>query len=73
MNCAYILCDVCWEAQPPHRRGGRGRSGLPHEKVDLQKKSVLDAALRLPGTKEELDQLHADDIETTWFGMQPRS
>ena len=55
--------------QPSHSPRALGRSGLPHEKVDLQKKSVLDAALRPPGTKEELEQLHADDIETTWFGM----
>jgi len=65
-DCKCSFCDRCWEKISVHRAG----VASPHERVYQRTYLLLSTALEPPATDVELDQLHADDVETTWFGEQ---
>jgi hypothetical protein len=69
VDCGCLLCDTCWDLAIAHQNGRVGREGIAHEKTDPSIQRVLQDILRPQFTAEQLDSLHEDDEETTWFGM----
>lgn len=70
LSCGSTYCDVCWGEQGPHKPGKVGIDGLPHEKTDKTVYERLKAILEPPGNAQELMQLHIEDEDTTWFGIE---
>jgi len=68
VDCSTRICDGCWPAIPGHRGGTTTRDGQPHEKTDSRLHHRLREILNPPVNEDELEQLHAADLETTWFG-----
>ena len=52
----------------PHTIGKLGRDGLPHEKTSYRVYKRLENVLNPPASPEDLEKLHSDDIDSTWFG-----
>jgi hypothetical protein len=73
LNCDSTYCDVCWERQGPHRPGKVGFDRLPHEKTNKQIYDRLKVIFEPPEDAEELSQLHIEDEDTTWFGVEKDS
>lgn len=71
IDCDSFLCDPCWSQYQPHTGGRKGRDGLEHERtkhnVYLQLKHILNPKY----TRDELENLHYRDLDTTWFGTSP--
>ena len=65
-----IYCDECWNNQVPHGPGKVYTDGLPHEKVDKQIYERLKAILQPSEDTHVLSQLHIEDEDTTWFGIE---
>jgi hypothetical protein len=63
-----LLPDFGWPVVPGHRDGATARDGQPHEKTDSRRHDRLREILNPPVTEDELERLHAADLETTWFG-----
>jgi hypothetical protein len=68
VDCSTRICDGCWPVVPGHRDGATARDGQPHEKTDSRRHDRLREILNPPVTEDELERLHAADLETTWFG-----
>jgi hypothetical protein len=68
VDCSTRICDGCWPGVPGHRDGATARDGQPHEKTDSRRHDRLREILNPPVTEDELERLHAADLETTWFG-----
>jgi hypothetical protein len=68
VDCSARICDGCWPEVPGHCKGATARDGQPHEKTDSRRHDRLREILNPPVTEEELERLHAADLETTWFG-----
>jgi hypothetical protein len=66
--CTYVFCDPCWETQFLHRTK-RSNPGLPHEKTDPYVAKKIGGVLNPQLKEEQREQLHYDDIDTTWFGV----
>lgn len=69
--CRASYCEECWGYAPVHMKTDRGNGEAPHEKLDHAKYlqcQRLQKVLRLPDTEAEIDKLHEDDAQTTWFG-----
>ncbi|EON62430.1 hypothetical protein W97_01652 [Coniosporium apollinis CBS 100218] len=69
VSCDSHYCDPCWKRQGPHRPGKVGQDGLPHEKTDLNVVEALRDILSPPSSVAEQDELHREDLDTTWFGV----
>ncbi|KAL9624998.1 MAG: hypothetical protein Q9160_000727 [Pyrenula sp. 1 TL-2023] len=71
LSCGSTYCDVCWERQGPHRPGKVGLvDHLPHEKTERNIYERLVPILEPSDNANELTQLHIEDQDTTWFGVQ---
>lgn len=71
-HCSYCdsdFCDECWSKQGPHKAGKTGPDGLPHEKANPTIVKRLQDILTPPKEHVEQQMLHAEDEDTTWFGM----
>ena len=67
--CASCLCDVCWDLSPIHSAPG----ALRHEKLEYRGYLLcnrLERILNPPTDQDELEKLHDEDINTTWFGIE---
>jgi len=69
VNCDSTFCDDCWKLERPHRPGKKGPDGFPHEKADPGVVTRLHDILNPPADPEILQNLHAEDEDTTWFGI----
>jgi len=58
---------------PGHRQGANNRDGQPHEKTDSRRHDRLRDILNPPVDEDELERLHAADLQTTWFGKPAAS
>jgi hypothetical protein len=67
--CTVVFCDSCWETQFLHRMK-RFNPGLPHEKTDPYVAKKIGGVLNPQLKEEQREQLHHDDIDTTWFGVE---
>jgi energy-coupling factor transporter ATP-binding protein EcfA2 len=63
------FCDECWGKQGPHKAGKTGPDGLPHEKANPTIVKRLQDILTPPKEHVEQQMLHAEDEDTTWFGV----
>ncbi|KAK5360276.1 hypothetical protein LTS13_010366 [Exophiala xenobiotica] len=70
LSCGSTYCDVCWFKQGPHQPGKVGIDGLPHKKTDKTVYERLKNILQPPSDAQELTQLHIEDEDTTWFGIE---
>ena len=68
-SCDAVFCAECWERQISHRKGRRGLTGIAHEKADFTIAKRLENILTPTADPVEQQQLHANDIETAWFGV----
>ncbi|KAM7212335.1 hypothetical protein V8F06_012271 [Rhypophila decipiens] len=66
-TCKDYYCDDCWLKQPLHRPG-RANAGASHEKVELELYWRLFKTFNPDPRKQ--DELHREDVETTWFGVK---
>jgi hypothetical protein len=73
VDCSARICDGCWPEVPGHCQGATARDGQPHEKTDSRRHDRLREILNPPVTEDELERLHAADLETTWFGKPASS
>lgn len=70
LSCDSTYCEVCWDRQGPHKKGKVGVDGLPHEKTDKQIYHRLKVILEPPEDKYQLNRLHIEDEDTTWFAVE---
>ncbi|KAM7198241.1 hypothetical protein V8F20_006268 [Naviculisporaceae sp. PSN 640] len=73
-QCDGVLyCDSCWGTQQAHKKPKRAQAPKPgqssHEKTDSEVYHRLQGVFRQDRTEEEQHDLHASDIDTTWFGV----
>jgi hypothetical protein len=68
-SCDSFYCSACWTIQGPHRQGKVGIDGLPHERANLNVVNNLKSILEPPSNPTDLQKLHIQDAETTWFGV----
>ncbi|KAL9034046.1 MAG: hypothetical protein Q9214_007226, partial [Letrouitia sp. 1 TL-2023] len=73
VSCGSTYCDACWDRQGSHKPGKVGLDGLHHEKVQKGIYDRLKAILDPPEGQEELNRLHIEDENTTWFGVEKDS
>jgi hypothetical protein len=52
----------------PHTGGRRGRDGQPHEQVRYETYIKLRGILDQSHDEDDLEELHRQDLDTTWFG-----
>ncbi|KAF2792920.1 FabD/lysophospholipase-like protein [Melanomma pulvis-pyrius CBS 109.77] len=67
--CASCLCGVCWDLSPIHSAPGASR----HEKLAYLEYLIcnrLERILNPPTSQDELEKLHDQDTNTTWFGIE---
>jgi hypothetical protein len=69
VDCQTSLCEPCWPRLLSHSNGRTGRDGLPHEKVKRDVYEKLKQILDPMYTEAELEELHRQDLDTTWFGQ----
>lgn len=67
--CNLQFCDDCWNLQPTHKLRTLGITGVPHEKTDPDVAAIVRATLEVNISDDQQQELHADDEDTTWFGM----
>lgn len=67
--CNLQFCDNCWNVQPTHVFGTLGVTGVPHEKTDPDVAEIVRATLEVTTSDDQQQELHAEDEDTTWFGM----
>ena len=63
-DCKSCLCDRCWPLQPTHVYS-------EHEPLKYQAYLQcirLKTILNTPTSEEDLEELHSQDRNTTWFG-----
>ncbi|KAF2475025.1 uncharacterized protein BDR25DRAFT_280671 [Lindgomyces ingoldianus] len=66
--CRSCLCDDCWDYSPIHSAPGAPR----HEKLaylQYLRCKRLEQILDPPRNQNELEKLHDQDTNTTWFGI----
>lgn len=66
--CCMVLCAECWDRQAVHRKKSRP-GDLPHEKTNHNIAKKIKEVLAPNLTEAAREQLHADDSDTTWFGI----
>lgn len=66
--CKHVYCNPCWEAQFVHEED-RSPPGLPHEKTDPGLARKIGKVLSPQLKEEQIEKIHMDDIDTTWFGV----
>ena len=67
VDCACEFCDPCWQHFLAHRGGKKGRDGS-HEKVEYHVYAKLKSILDPQYDEDKMEELHEDDLATTWFG-----
>lgn len=67
--CRMLFCDPCWNQQVQHRTNRANRNQLLHEKTEHSVAKKVNDVFTPDLTPDERDKLHADDIDTTWFGV----
>lgn len=67
--CQTVYCDGCWIVQPLHKQHSRRAKRLPHEKTDHHLAEKVNNVLRPNLEEKEIEQLHINDMDTTWFGV----
>lgn len=67
--CNLQFCDNCWNVQPTHMFRTLGVTGVPHEKTDPDVAEIVRATLEVNTSDDQQQELHAEDEDTTWFGM----
>ncbi|KAH7392786.1 acyl transferase/acyl hydrolase/lysophospholipase [Pyrenochaeta sp. MPI-SDFR-AT-0127] len=70
IDCDSFLCDPCWSQYPPHTGDRKGRDGLEHERTKYNVYVQLRHILNPKYTRDELENLHYRDLDTTWFGIR---
>ena len=68
VDCCLHFCERCWDQFPPHMGDRRGRDGMKHEKTKYRTFRKLGDILDPQLSGEALEQLHKDDLDSTWFG-----
>jgi hypothetical protein len=68
VDCGARFCDDCWDNQISHQNGRTNWHGFAHEKINPRIQEMLKTVFNPVLTAEEVDRLHEDDEETTWFG-----
>lgn len=71
--CDGYFCDIAWPKERSHKPGRVGPDGLPHEKADPEVVSRLKETFSPPSDSNELEALHIDDEDTTWFSIARNS
>ena len=67
VDCACEFCEPCWQNFLAHRGGREGRDGS-HEKVEYHVYTKLKNILDPVYDGEKAEEVHEDDLATTWFG-----
>ncbi|KAF2689243.1 hypothetical protein K458DRAFT_357870 [Lentithecium fluviatile CBS 122367] len=76
VDCSCWRCDDCWGNYPNHASGDVGRDGLEHEKTryevyrDLQRILAPHATLHTQEALQAIEELHTQDLDSTWFGIR---
>ncbi|KAH7084592.1 hypothetical protein FB567DRAFT_445911, partial [Paraphoma chrysanthemicola] len=68
-DCKSCLCEKCWPLQPTHESS-------EHEKLEYKAYLQcirLKKILNTPTTEKDLEELHSQDRNTTWFGTSQKS
>ncbi|KAF9697343.1 hypothetical protein EKO04_005060 [Ascochyta lentis] len=68
--CNVNLCPACWPVQTPHRKQRLAAGKVKHEKTDLALARKIRNVLLPTNDIQALTQLHEDDAQTAWFGIE---
>ena len=71
--CDAYFCDIAWPKERSHKPGKIGPDRLPHEKADPEVVSRLRDTFSPPTDTDELEALHIDDEDSTWFSIARNS
>jgi hypothetical protein len=67
-DCGSKICGNCWSLQVSHQPGKVGRDNKAHERADPVVVEVYKKILNPPVDAKELEDLHAADASSCWFG-----
>ncbi|CAI6249812.1 unnamed protein product [Periconia digitata] len=68
--CNTNLCEKCWSFQAAHRKQRLAPGEIPHEKTNATVARKIQRVLVQPSNDENRTQLHGDDEQTAWFGIE---
>ncbi|PVI00816.1 hypothetical protein DM02DRAFT_592134 [Periconia macrospinosa] len=68
--CNTNLCEDCWPAQAAHRKRRLAPGNIPHEKTNAVVARKIQRVLDPPSTEEKRSQLHENDEQKAWFGIE---
>jgi hypothetical protein len=66
--CDCVFCQNCWARQITHNPGRKFRNGMEHERVDPHDAKIFKTIFSNQSSDELLEELRAEDEDTTWFG-----
>ena len=70
VSCDSMYCQLCWGNQGPHRPGKIDSKGLPHEQTVERIYQLLRPIYHPAEEEKEIRQLHIEDQQTAWFGVE---
>jgi hypothetical protein len=68
-TCGLSLCDSCWDGQLVHKPAFIRRGGKAHEKINPLIAQQINNVFSGAQDASTLQQLHADDEKSAWFGI----
>ena len=68
-GCCCSLCDACWDKPAAHNTKKVRSRGNNHKRIDLEIVQKYETILEPDLNQDGQRQLHTDDEDTTWFGV----